>query len=108
MSGLLSGLFLTGTFFILAAIFESGLLAAIFIALINAVLPLVIRALTLVVGEQNVSVVLLPSSLPKQSNDRAARVVKPLHVVARGMTVIGATLLGEVPRLAHEFQELSS
>eukprot|EP00752_Nemacystus_decipiens_P002303 g2179.t1 len=49
LSAFLSGLFLTGTFFILAAIFESGLLAAIFIAIINAVLPLIIRALTLVV-----------------------------------------------------------
>lgn len=51
LSGFLSALFLTGTFFILAAIFESGLLAAIFIAIINAVLPLVIRALTLIVGK---------------------------------------------------------
>ncbi|CAM9629055.1 unnamed protein product [Scytosiphon promiscuus] len=49
LSAFLSALFLTGTFFILAAIFESGLLAAIFIAIINAVLPLVIRALTLIV-----------------------------------------------------------
>ncbi|CAM9883738.1 unnamed protein product, partial [Ectocarpus fasciculatus] len=47
LSGFLSGAFLAGSFFILRAIFEAGFIAAIFVALVNALLPLVIRVLTL-------------------------------------------------------------
>ncbi|CAM9754098.1 unnamed protein product [Scytosiphon promiscuus] len=49
LSGFLSAAFLTGSFFILRAIFEAGLIAALFVALVNALLPLVIRVLTLAI-----------------------------------------------------------
>ncbi|CAM9490348.1 unnamed protein product [Pylaiella littoralis] len=49
LSGFLSAAFLTGSFFILSAVFTSGLIGAIFVALVNALLPLVIRVLTLAI-----------------------------------------------------------
>eukprot|EP00752_Nemacystus_decipiens_P004462 g4075.t1 len=49
ISGFLSAAFLTGSFFILREIFNLGFIAAIFVALVNAVLPLVIRILTLAI-----------------------------------------------------------
>lgn len=51
VSGFLSALFVTASFFVLYEIFGQGWLAAIFIALINAILPVVIMGLTLAVGE---------------------------------------------------------
>ena len=51
VSGFLSGLFVAGSFAILFVIFGQGWLAAIFIALINAILPAVIMGLTLAIGE---------------------------------------------------------
>ncbi len=51
LSGFLSAAFLTGSFFILRTIFEAGTIAAIFVALVNALLPLVIRTLTLTFGQ---------------------------------------------------------
>lgn len=51
VSGFFSALFVTAAFFVLFAIFGQGWLAAIFIALINAVLPAVIMGFTLAIGE---------------------------------------------------------
>ena len=51
VSGFLSAAFLAGSFFILREIFNLGFIAAIFVALVNAVLPLVIRILTLSIGQ---------------------------------------------------------
>lgn len=51
LSGFLSAAFLTGSFFVLRVIFEAGTIAAIFVALVNALLPLVIRTLTLTFGQ---------------------------------------------------------
>lgn len=51
LSGFLSAAFLTGSFFILRKLSPLGIIAAIFVALVNAVLPLVIRVLTLSIGQ---------------------------------------------------------
>ncbi|CBJ28310.1 conserved unknown protein [Ectocarpus siliculosus] len=62
LSGFLSGAFLAGSFFILRAIFEAGFIAAIFVALVNALLPLVIRVLTLTI-EQHKSLTQMQASM---------------------------------------------
>ncbi|CAM9582421.1 unnamed protein product, partial [Ectocarpus sp. 12 AP-2014] len=62
LSGFLSGAFLAGSFFILRAIFEAGFIAAIFVALVNALLPLVIRVLTLAI-EQHKSLTQMQASM---------------------------------------------
>lgn len=51
VSGFFSAMFVVAGFFVLKEIFGQGWLAAIFIALINAMLPAVIMGLTLTIGE---------------------------------------------------------
>lgn len=51
--GFVSALFLSLGFLLLVAVSQKGALAGVLIALVNAVLPLVIRVLTLGIGECN-------------------------------------------------------
>lgn len=53
VSGFFSAMFVVAGFFVLREIFGRGWFAAIFIALINAMLPAVIMGLTLSIGEND-------------------------------------------------------